>query len=169
MRPSRCHVRPHRSGTGGLNHRTGFGTTKGMQMTKGRKRSRQSPQELLSRLSHGVRVGSGTAGVAQPSCSASSALEPRSGGTAAARGPAHATQHEWGRGGSAERCAGPSVLGSLLQLRLPLGFRLQVSALPFLKAPLLLLVLRLAEREESGATSISLIRSRTGRSDAWAN
>lgn len=46
-----------------------------MQMTKGRKRSRQSPQELLSRLSHGVRVGSGTAGVAQPSCSASSALK----------------------------------------------------------------------------------------------
>lgn len=41
--------------------------------------------------------------------------------------------------------AGPSVLGSLLHLRLPLGFRLQVSALPFLKAPLLLLALRLAE------------------------
>lgn len=74
-----------------------------------------------------------------------------------------------GTGRSGRAVAGPSVLGSLLHLRLPLGFRLQVSALPFLKAPLLLLALRLAEREESSATSISLIRSRTGRSDAWAN
>lgn len=44
-----------------------------------------------------------------------------------------------------------SLLGSLLQLCLPLGFGLQVPALPFLEATLLVLCLRLRRKEEGKA------------------
>lgn len=48
-----------------------------------------------------------------------------------------------------------SLLGSLLHLRLPLGFGLQVPALPFLEATLLVLCLRLrTQRECKAAVSV---------------
>lgn len=46
------------------------------------------------------------------------------------------------------RVPGRSLLGRLLHLRLPLSFGLQVPALPFLKATLLILCLRLRPQKE---------------------
>lgn len=46
-----------------------------------------------------------------------------------------------------------SLLGSLLHLRLPLGFGLQVPALPFLEATLLVLCLRLRSQKECKAAA----------------
>lgn len=46
-----------------------------------------------------------------------------------------------------------SLLGSLLHLRLPLGFGLQVPALPFLEATLLVLCLRLRPQNKCRAVA----------------
>lgn len=55
------------------------------------------------------------------------------------------------------RVPGRSLLGGLLHLRLPLSFGLQVPALPFLEATLLVLCLRLRPRKRVQRCSVSVV------------
>lgn len=115
----------------------------------------EGSRRLLGRLSHLKHKVYGAKPISSKATAPPRQLRWQAGAGEGARPGADQTQHltgtwTFGRRRLRERGAG-SLLGSLLHLRLPLGFRLEVPALPFLEAPLLILRLCLPaiERKQS--------------------
>lgn len=105
---------------------------------------REGSRRLSGRLSHLKHKVYGTKPISSEATALPQQLWQQAGAGEGARPVADTTltgTWTFGRRRLRERGAG-SLLDSLLHLRLPLGFRLEVPALPFLEAPLLILCLR---------------------------